>query len=1153
MTDRLLVLTAADTEVLAVERARLRMPAGFPAVEVFHLRDFRDSAAWTRFEQEVLPGAALLFAHILGGAAYFGDGFRSLSRACRASGVQFVALPHTGELDPELSALSSVPLSTLTTALAYVTHGGVANYEHLLRFLADQCTGSGFGASAPAPTDRRGIYVDSQGMPPDAPRVGVLFYRAHWLSGNLGWIDTLVAELERAGCGVRAVFCDSLRELDAEGMPLAIGEHLRDVDVLVCTLAFQGAHALDVPVLQAIPSGFTHAEWLASERGLPPRDVAMYLSLPELEGRIITVPISFKRAGPLGAAGSDEIRCDDPLPDRAAQVARMARAWCELRRTPASERRVAVLLHSYPSRKSRIGNGVGLDAPESAVRLLRELTAHGYRVAEHPQSGDALIEALLAGVTHAEDDSHPERLETAPLQLPLEHYRERFADFPEEVQQAMRTHWGEAPGRFVCTPHGFPIPGLALGNVFVGIQPPRGFGLDPRAIFHSPDLPPPHFYLAYYVWIREVFRAHAVIHLGKHGNLEWLPGKGIGLSSRCYPEIALGELPNIYPFIVNNPGEGTQAKRRTHAVIVDHLIPVMTRADSYGALLRLEQLADEYAQVSDLDPVKRPRVAERILEVIRDSSIYRDLAYERPPGEEDLEDFLFALDGYLCEIKESQIRDGLHVLGELPEGEREVDLLSALVRIDQAGVRGMPAAVADDLGLDYEKLRANPAERVSAPGARNAADLIEQLELRASQVVRTATPCGPRSEETLRFLEREVRPRLARTPDELAHILHALEGRFVPPGPAGAPTRGMATVLPTGRNFYSVDVRGIPTEIACEVGRRAADAVVARHLAETGTYPTSIGMVVWSTSNMRTGGDDIGEILHLLGVKPVWRDANRRVVGLELIPLDVLGRPRIDVVVRISGFFRDSFPHVVELLDDAVQLVASLDEPHAQNFVRAHAQREIAEGADGHAALARIFGSPPGAYGAGILALIDQKNWSTDTDLEQVYVTWGGHAYGRARDGEPAFELFRKRLASIQIALQNQDNREHDIFDSDDYFQFHGGMIAAVRALTGSEPKAYFGDTSRPEQVRVRGLREEAARVLRSRALNPKWIQSMQRHGYRGAAELAATVDFVFGYSATAHAIEPWMYDALARAYVLDDEVRGFLQDRTRTRARSAR
>jgi cobaltochelatase CobN len=1140
---RILILTAADTEVLAIERARLRMPEGFPAVEVFHLRDFREPSAWQSFEERTLPGAALLFAHILGGASYFGDGFRSLSRACRASGVPFLALPHTGELDPELSALSSVALPTLTSALAYVTHGGVTNYEQLLRFLADQCAGTQFGADAPAATQRRGVYVESEDAA-GRPRVGVLFYRAHWLSGNLAWIDALTAELERAGCAVRAVFCESLRELDASGMPAAVREHMQDVDVLISTLAFQGPHGLDCPVLQAIPSGFTHAEWLASERGLPPRDVAMYLALPELDGRIITVPISFKRAGSLGVPGSEEIRCDDPLPDRAAHVARMARAWCELRRTPPAERRVAVLLHNYPSRNSRIGNGVGLDAPESAVRLLRELAAHGYQVAEHPQSGDALIAALLAGVTHAEDDAHPERLESAPLQLPLERYLERFAELPDEVQQALRAHWGEPPGTAVCTARGFPIPGLELGNVFVGIQPPRGFGVDRRAIFHSPDLPPPHFYLAYYQWIRDVFGAHAIIHLGKHGNLEWLPGKGIGLSARCYPEVALGALPNIYPFIVNNPGEGTQAKRRTHAVIVDHLIPVMTRADSYGALLKLEQLADEYAQVSDLDPVKRPRVAEKILEVIRDSSIYRDLAYERPPGEEDLEGFLFALDGYLCEIKESQIRDGLHVLAELPEGEREVDLLAALVRIDQAGVRGLPAAIAEDLGLDYEKLRANPAERVGVPGARNAADVIEQLEARAAQVVRTSTACGPRSEETLAFLEREVRPRLARTPDELAHILRALDGRFVPPGPAGAPTRGMASVLPTGRNFYAVDVRGIPTETACEVGRRAADAVLARHLAETGTYPTSIGMVVWSTSNMRTGGDDIGEILHLLGVRPVWRDANRRVVGLEVIPLDVLGRPRIDVVVRISGFFRDSFPHVVELLDDAVELVAGLDEPHEQNFVRAHAQREIAAGVPASAATARIFGSPPGAYGAGILQLIDQKNWSSDTDLEQVYVTWGGYAYGRKREGEPAFELFRQRLSSIQIALQNQDNREHDIFDSDDYFQFHGGMVAAVRALTGREPRAYLGDTSRPEQVRVRGLREEAARVLRSRALNPKWIRSMQRHGYRGAAELAATVDFVFGYSATAHAIEPWMYDALARAYVLDDEVRGFLADK---------
>ncbi|MBT5367642.1 MAG: cobaltochelatase subunit CobN, partial [Nitrospinaceae bacterium] len=888
----------------------------------------------------------------------------------------------------------------------------------------------------------------------------------------------------------------------------------------------------------------TLPEWQASSAGLSPRDVAMHVALPEFDGRLISVPISFKDEGNLNQTIGAELRRNVPLPDRVEQVARLASSWCTLRRTPNNEKRIAILFNNYPTRNARVGNGVGLDTPESVVRILKSLSDAGYDVGEIPETGDELIFALLAGCTQDDEFQLPENLEATPHKLAPEAYRERFEKIPATRRKEMAAQWGEPPGEYMMAASGMAIPGLRLGNIFIGIQPSRGFGVDTNAIYHSPDLPPTHFYLGYYQWVLETFGAHAVAHVGKHGNLEWLPGKGLGISESCFPEIALGSVPNIYPYIINNPGEGTQAKRRSHALIVDHMIPAMTRAEAYGDLVKLEHLADEYADASVLDPSKCPLISEKIIRLLDESKIYRDLAYEKPPSEDEVEVFIEDFDGYLCEIKESQIRDGLHILGALPDETSLIDLLVSLVRLDQAGVRGLPAAIAEDLGFDHDELAANPAQKVDHPLCRTAGDLIEYFELQAKVAVKENRPAGPRSKKTLAYLNDDIRPRLEQVPDEITNILVGLDGRFVPAGPSGAPTRGMANILPTGRNFYSVDIRAIPSQTACEVGRRAAEGVLEKYLNETGEYPRSIGMVVWGTSNMRTSGDDIGEILHLMGMRPVWQGINRRVIGIEVIPLEELGRPRIDVLVRISGFFRDAFPNVVEMIDEAVQTVAALDEPHEMNFIKANIAEEIAGGKDAKSAAWRVFGSKPGSYGAGLLNLIDERNWTTDKDLADVYVAWGGYAYGLNTPGVEAFGSFRKRLSGVSVAVQNQDNREHDIFDSDDYFQFHGGMIASVRAITGKNPKAYFGDTSKPDRVKVRDLREEVVRVFRSRVVNPKWIESIKKHGYRGAFELAATVDYLFGYDVTAHVIEPHMYEKVTEAYILDEDTRQFLEEK---------
>ncbi len=388
----------------------------------------------------------------------------------------------------------------------------------------------------------------------------------------------------------------------------------------------------------------------------------------------------------------------------------------------------------------------------------------------------------------------------------------------------------------------------------------------------------------------------------------------------------------------------------------------------------------------------------------------------------------------------------------------------------------------------------------------------------------------------------ELVPRLGRTTDEITGVLHALDGGYVPAGPSGSPTRGLVNVLPTGRNFYSVDPKAIPSRSAWDVGSALADSLVARHLADTGQYPSSVGLTVWGTSAMRTQGDDIAEVLALIGARPVWDDASRRVTGFEIVPLAELDRPRIDVTVRISGFFRDAFPHVISLIDDAVLAVAELDEPPERNYLRAHVEADTVEHGDRRRATARIFGSKPGAYGAGLLPLIDARNWRSDADLAEVYAVWGGYAYGRGLDGREARGDMERSFRRIAVAAKNQDNREHDIVDSDDYFQYHGGMVAMVRALTGRSPAAYVGDSAVPDAVKTRTLAEETKRVFRARVVNPKWISAMQRHGYKGAFELAATVDYLFGYDATAGVVDDWMYARLAESYVFDETNRAFMQ-----------
>ena len=1125
----ILLLTTADTEVLAARRAAELLPAGFPAVR----------AANPVTAEIALDGAEVVLVRLLGGRRAW-SGFDAVRARCLRDRVPLLAFSGEATPDAELAALSTAPAGVVADAFAYLVQGGVENTANLFRFVADTLLRTGFGFQAPVTLPEEGFW-GSRPRDQRRPTVGVVFYRTHWMSGNTAFVAALCDALEARGANALPVFAYSLRPRDGRVQAL---ELLQGVDAVVLTVLAMGGstaadaegwsvpmlEALGVPVVQAVCATSSRAAWAASHTGLSPLDVAMQVALPEFDGRIVTVPFSFKETGDDGTVTYV------PDPERAGRVAGVAVRLARLRHTPTAAKRVAVMLSNYPTRHSRVGNAVGLDTPASAVRLLDALTAAGYDTGDWQRlgwDGDQLVHALIAAGGYDQEFLTAEQLAGSPARVDAGRYAGWFARLPADLRRAVEDTWGAPPGELYRDGDDLVVAGLRLGNVFLGIQPPRGFGENPVAIYHDPDLAPTHHYLAAYRWLDQEWGADAVVHLGKHGTLEWLPGKSLGLSASCGPDAVLGDLPLFYPFVVNDPGEGTQAKRRAHAVIVDHLVPPMTRAETYDDLARLEQLLDEYAQVSALDPAKLPAVRARVWQLLVAAELHRDLGVDQQP--DDFDDFVLHVDGYLCEIKDAQIRGGLHVLGQAPDGEARVGLVLAILRLPQAGLPGLREA----LGLDEATADRATVDRVEA----EARALVEAMDAKGWDPAVADALAGGAVADVLRFAATEVVPRLAGTDREIARLLDGLDGRYVPAGPSGSPTRGRVDVLPTGKNFYSVDPKALPSELSWQVGQGLAEDLCARYRRETGQWPTSIGIVVWGTSAMRTHGDDVSEILALLGVRPVWHPETRRVTGLELLPLEQLGRPRVDVTVRISGFFRDAFPHLVQLVDDAVALVAGQSaEPDGHNPVAANLRADLAAGVDPRRASARVFGSKPGAYGAGLLPLIDARNWQTDADLAEVYATWGGYAYGRGLDGVEARDDMARTFARIRVAVKNTDNREHDLLDSDDYFQYHGGMVAAVRALTGQSPRAYVGDSHDPARPRTRDLREETARVFRSRVANPKWIEAMRRHGYKGAFELSATVDYLFGYDATAGVVEDWMYQQLSERYVFDAEVRAFMQ-----------
>ena len=1126
----------------------------------------------------------------------------------------------------------------------YLERGGTINVEHCCRFLASEYGGDNYEYDEPTELPTEGVYhPDHPGigyddlretLDPDKPTVAIWFYESHWTHENTRYVDAQVRALESQGANALPIFCNPAADEEGQENAEWVTDNwlLEDsepiVDAVLSSFMFslsmdergrsasdEGQSAEDVfldrlgvPVLQTITTMRSRSRYESSDTGVMGFELALSVALPEFDGNVITHPISGKErmddAADIGSAPKHHF----PIDDRVDHAARLAVNWARLRYLDNEEKDIAVVLHNYPPSDDGIGTAFGLDSPASTINLLDELDDRGYELgSDKPGSGQQLIDTLTSQLTLdnrwvAPDDVRERSVDV----VSTEQYREWFADADERFQENIVEEWGDPPER------PFAIPGAEFGNVLVTVQPPRGFGMDPAKVYHDSDLQPPHDYYAFYAWLRNSFDADAVVHLGTHGSLEWLPGKTVGLNGESAPDQLIDDLPNVYPYIVNNPGEGTQAKRRSYAAIVDYLTPVMANAGTYDELSELEELANEYREAGMEDA--RSDSGEHLEDLIRSHVDDLDLAVElgiggeiddkmevRGPNEAgstlaegevdgdevDIDELVERIHEYLTDVKTTQIRLGLHTMSEPPVDDRLVEYLVALTRLENGDTPSLRESVAGTLGVDYDAMQNRPGEFDDALGMTYAeaadhvhetsVELIETLAANDFDIPDSERDAGPDDEvnlnllvvdidtlgdgraksgahddlrDVLSFICEEAAPGVKGSENEIPQTADALNGDYVQPGGSGAPTRGGVDLLPTARNFYTLDPRKVPAKYAWQVGKDVADGVLERHHDEHGEYPEEIGVVAWGTPTVRTKGETIGQVLAMMGVRPVWTDAGR-IDDVEPIDLDELGRPRIDVTTRVSGLFRDAFPAAAGVIHDAVSAVVDLDEPHERNYIKKHVEEEATElEADGlepddarSAATNRVFTTRPGGYGAGTNKAVDEGNWDDRGDLADVYVQWGGYAMGKRGKVSEAHDSFERRLSSVDATVKIEDTMEQDELDSSDWYAFHGGFISAVSEIAGSEPASYVGDSADPENVDVYTNEEKVRKAMRARVLNPEWLDSMEDHGYKGAGDLSTTVDVVLGWDATTGVISDTLWEDVSEKFAFDEDRQDWMRD----------
>lgn len=1181
-------LSAADTDLLSVAKALQQINPLFFKVRMANVMQLSHPYSVDLYIDTVIRHAKIVIIRLLGGRRYWSYGVDRICQTAKENQIKLIWIAGDDRWDEELQQLSTEPYSFIEQIWQYFVHGGVANIVHMFESLG-LLLGRSVIPVPPKSLLRAGIYwpqkeviglddLKNEWRDSAIGVTAIIFYRALLQSGDLDVIDSIVSHLQKYGLNPLPIFVTSLKEKTVNQVIRAILTQAKPSVILNAT-GFTVGHdenetadplrLPNCPVLQIVLSSSDETFWQQQKNGLLARDLVMQVILPEMDGRILSRFVSFKDKGKKDPLTEHILVRHQPVDDRIDFVSHQAFNWVSLQLTVPSKRHISLILSNYPNRDGRLANGVGLDTPASAAQVLMALEKAGYDLPNYPQRGEDLINCLKNGPTNA----NPQR--SGGVKWAEARYRAFFEELPQSLQDQVIKRWGgyqQDPffqnGQFHLAIHQF-------GNITIGIQPMRRL-MNPsdfheqedQANYHDPFLPPPHHYLAFYGWLRTVFKVQAFIHMGKHGNLEWLPGKAIGLSNQCFPEVIMGPIPHLYPFIVNNPGEGSQAKRRTSAVIIDHLIPPLARAENHGDLLEIERLLDEYYQAASFDSRRAKILYEQIMAHASLLGIMSDEKIER--GDNSLQ-ILSSLDRYVCDVKERQIRQGLHIMGVPLTPAKTTDFLLAMGRLPRdngkEGNASLLRAIAADLGLlnyHFDPLQATFEEvwkgkrpsilqsMLDSPW-RNTGDTVERLEMLAGKLLSKVIKVPSewlQTQAVIKQLEEVLLPKLQVSPHlEITNLLRGLNGEFIAPGPSGAPTRGRLDVLPTGRNFYSVDTRQVPTPTAWQLGWKSASLLLERHRQDEGDWPRTVALSAWGTANMRTAGEDIAQMLAMMGVKPVWEMASGRVTGIEIIPLSVLGRPRIDVCLRISGFFRDAFPAQIDLLNQAVQTIAKLNESADANPLAAQIKQDkinlqsegVSEQQADLIAGARIFGAAPGSYGTGLQALIDDGVWQNRQQLAEAFINWGSHMYLGHHKIEYSPHILRQRLHNMQAIIHNQDNREHDILDSDDYYQFEGGWALAVEAVKGQAVPIWHNDHSNPENPQILSLQQEIGRVIQSRATNPKWLKTIMQHGYKGAFEIAATVDYLVAFAITTHCVQDHHFDRLYKAYLEDQELLDFL------------
>jgi cobaltochelatase CobN len=1097
--------------------------------------------------------------------------------------------------DPSYWAQSTVSPEIVTTCHRYITNNGDENFTNLLLYLRHELFGDAVVAAPPADLPWEGLYHPDapaafsspeeylswyEPAHPAAPRVGLVFSRTSWAAGNVALEDRLIRSLEEEGLNVIPVFTYAIPDeaLGAKGMAQVVDEYLfRDgkprVDAMVKLIPFlfgssrnsadkntaaaKGIDTLkrfDIPVFSPVVTMYmTLEQWQASE-GLS-MDVGWSVALPEFEGVIEPVFVGTSRSEPDGG------KTREAVPDRCKKIAARVKKWISLAQKPARERRVAFILNNNPCAgvEANIGGGSNIDTLESLARILRRMAGAGYAVST-PASGKELVEMIQKkkAISEFRWTTVQDIVAAGGTLAAIERdtYLRYFSALPAPVQEKVTASWGEPPGEGMVLDGKILVTGIGLGNATVHVQPKRGCAgarCDGQVckILHDPKCPPTHQYLATYYWIEHIRNADVLVHVGTHGSLEFLPGKGAGLSQECFPDIAAGTLPFLYIYNADNPAEGTTAKRRSYATIVDHMQTAMTGSGLYGELEEVENILTEY-ETTKHDPARAHALQHMLYEAAIRAHLDTDMHIRQ---DTPLAEMVAKAHEVLSKIRNTRIPAGMHVFGELPCGEKRVDFIASILRFD-SGESSPRRVIAAILGFDLSALLAGQ-DRYNESCQKSYGALLEDVDRELARFIRCVLE-NPDIPVALIFAKRvfgdqaqtlnAIRDRILginrriNASREIESLLHGMDGKYVPAGPSGQITRGHEEVLPTGRNFFSLDPYRVPTKAAWRVGQRLADALIDKYSREAGTVPENVAFYWMAGDIMASDGEMLAEMFWLLGVRPVWQK-NGQVRSFEIIPLAKLGHPRIDITVRTTGILRDNFANCYELLDDAVQAVAALDEPPDKNFVLRHARKSMAEEGTGFRdATLRIFSSRPGSYASGVNLAVLASAWKTQGDLADIFVAYNGYAYGRDVQGKDAHGQLASNLSTVSVTFNKVHSDEHDLLGCCCYFGTHGGFTAAARHYSGNDVRPYYGDTREPENVEVRDLADEIRRVVRTKLLNPKWIDGMKEHGYKGASDIMKRVTRVYGWSASTQEVDPWIFNDIADTFVNNHEMRQFFE-----------